>query len=255
MIHVTYSNRTEELLAGAGGRGAAGAGGAGPWAPMRLVVPNRNVETYVKLGLAEALGIAANLEVSFLRGLLAGLAERVVPGGRLVDARQIEGHLLALLHDQAFLAAPALAPVREYLRPPAPRPTPSIAAAAQLAAELARAVRRIRRLAAGACCGPGASAPALADHPTLAGTEPGSGALWLAMFGAATGGWRALAAAAGYAAVDRWPIWCGALERRAARGGRCRGRRCTCSASRTSRAASTRCWRRWPGTPRCASTR
>src|SRR5829696_3732190 len=115
MIHLSYSNRTEELLASFVGRVAREREARGPYAPVRLVVPNRNVETYVKFGLAEALGIAANLEVSFLRRMMGELAAQVVAGGRLVDAAELEGHLLALLHDPTFLARDELGPVREYL--------------------------------------------------------------------------------------------------------------------------------------------
>jgi len=39
-------------------------------------VPNRNVETYVRPGVAERLGIAANLETTYLRKLLARVAEQ-----------------------------------------------------------------------------------------------------------------------------------------------------------------------------------
>jgi exodeoxyribonuclease V gamma subunit len=115
MIHLTYSNRTEELLAALVAAVRSERAARGPFAPLALVVPNRSIETYVKFGLAQALGIAANLEVTFLRRMLGRLAERAVAGGRLVDAGEVEGHLLALLHDEALLARPELAPVREYL--------------------------------------------------------------------------------------------------------------------------------------------
>ena len=87
----------------------------GPFAPVRVVVPNRNVETYLRLGVARACGIAANLQVTFLRRLLAHVAERALPGSRVVDAQQIQAHLLALFHDDEFLQRPEMAPVRGYL--------------------------------------------------------------------------------------------------------------------------------------------
>ena len=87
----------------------------GPFAPVRVVVPNRNVETYLRLGVARECGIAANLQVTFLRRLLAHVAEQAIPNGRVVDAQQIEGHLLALFHDDGFLKQPEMAPVQDYL--------------------------------------------------------------------------------------------------------------------------------------------
>jgi exodeoxyribonuclease V gamma subunit len=145
VIHVHYSNRTEELLAALAAHlraEARGASGGTPFeaafSPARLVVPNRNVETYVKLGLAEAHGIAAHIEVSFLRGFLARVAECVVPGGRVVDLLQLEGHLFTLLHDEAFLAQPALLPVREDLLAAGAAPAAVDRRRCQLAAELAK---------------------------------------------------------------------------------------------------------------------
>jgi exodeoxyribonuclease V gamma subunit len=143
VIHVHYSNRTEDLLsalvrnlrresvASAKPFGAA-------FDPVHLVVPNRNVETYVKLGLAQALGIAANLEVSFLRALLARVAEAAVPGSRVVDLLQVEGHLLTLLHDEGFLKGPLLNPVQEYLLAAGPAPAAVDRRRCQLAAEVAK---------------------------------------------------------------------------------------------------------------------
>lgn len=115
MIHVVVSNRTEELLAALVESLRRERAARGPFEPARLVVPNRNVETFVKLGLAQADGIAANLDVTFLRRLLARVVERALPGCRIVDAAQTEGYLLTLFHDDAFLEAAALAPVRAYL--------------------------------------------------------------------------------------------------------------------------------------------
>src|SRR5262245_45747720 len=136
MIHLTHSNRTEELLAALVEVVGRERREAGPFAAVRLVVPSAGVETYLRLGLAQALGIAANIEVSFLRRLLTRIAERAVQGARLLDARQMEGHLLALLHDDALLDRPALAPVREYLLGAGASPDAVDRRRSQLAAEL-----------------------------------------------------------------------------------------------------------------------
>jgi exodeoxyribonuclease V gamma subunit len=116
MIRVCCSNRTEALLQTFVRNMQRERQGAGPFAPVRVVVPNRNVETYLRLGVARACGIAANLQVTFLRKLLGHVAEQALPNGRVVDAPQIEAHLLALFHDEGLLARLEMAPVRDYLR-------------------------------------------------------------------------------------------------------------------------------------------
>jgi len=116
MIRVCCSNRTEALLQAFVRNMQRERQSAGPFAPVRVVVPNRNVETYLRLGVARACGIAANLQVAFLRKLLGHVAEQALPNGRVVDAQQIEAHLLALFHDDGFLARPGMTPVRDYLR-------------------------------------------------------------------------------------------------------------------------------------------
>jgi exodeoxyribonuclease V gamma subunit len=115
MIRVCCSNRTEALLSAFVRNVQQEREQIGPLVPVQVVVPNRNVETYLRLGLARTCGIAANLRVTFLRKLLSHVARRALPGSRIVDAQQIETHLLALFHDQVFLSRPAAAPVREYL--------------------------------------------------------------------------------------------------------------------------------------------
>jgi exodeoxyribonuclease V gamma subunit len=213
MIHVTYSNRTEQLLQALAAVVRQERAALGPWEAIQLVVPNRNVETYVKLGLAEHLGIAANLEVAFLRGLLARLCERVLPGGRLVDARQTEGHLLALFHDEAFIEDPALAPVREYLLGAGPRPDVVDRRRCELADQLARlfdeyAASRPELLRAWTAAG---DRPVLADHPTLAGTESWQRRLWREVFGPQ--GRVARLRLAGSPGLVTLPDLIGALER------------------------------------------
>lgn len=197
MIHLCYSNRTEELLAALVQNVRQERAARSPFEPVRLVVPNRGVETYVKIGLAEALGIAANLEVTFLRRLLARAAEAALPNTRLVDLPELEGLLLDRLHDPDFMASPALSPVREYLAPAAHSLDALDRRRCQLAAELARlydeyATSRPEMLAAWR------ERPTLAEHPSYGDTEVWQRTLWLALFGAegsiarrsATGGVR-----------------------------------------------------------------
>ena len=117
MIHLCYANRTEALLEALTERLAAARtrAGAALFQPTHLVVPNRNIESYVKLGVARALGVAANFETRFLRGFLADVARQTLPGVEIIDRPQIQGELLALLQDERFLASRDLGPVRDYL--------------------------------------------------------------------------------------------------------------------------------------------
>ncbi|HVS01584.1 MAG TPA: exodeoxyribonuclease V subunit gamma [Thermoanaerobaculia bacterium] len=114
MIHLAYSNRTERLLATLVERlEERRARGAHPLAPVELVVPNRNLEAYVRFGVAEALGIAANLRFRRLERLLGELAQAA--GHQLLDGAALQGMLLAILLDEEALRAPELSPVRDYL--------------------------------------------------------------------------------------------------------------------------------------------
>ena len=208
MIHVHYSNRTEELLAAlVRNLRREGAASARPFGaafdPVRLVVPNRNVETYLKLGLAQARGIAANIDMRFLRDLLARIAEEAVPGARVVDLLQVEGHLLSLLHDQAFLARPLLNPVQEYLLAAGPAPAAVDRRRCQLAAEVAKLFDEYAGSRPELLASWSAGRTAYGEVPVAGGIEAWQAELWRAVF--ADGGlvaqrsardgvtWRALA--------------------------------------------------------------
>ena len=139
MIHLCYSNRTEELLAALVREVAAERAGRSPFEPVRLVVPNRNVETYVKLGLAQATGIAANLEVTFLRRLLgddcrASAARRAA----VRRAARSRGTCWRCCTTRRCWRARVFAPVREYLGAAGERPDAIDRRRCQLAAELAQ---------------------------------------------------------------------------------------------------------------------
>jgi len=138
VIRLVYSNATEELLAALADAIAEERRTSGPLEPVRVVVPNANIETYLKLGLAERAGIAANLEITFLRRFLARVAERALPPARAVDADHIEGCLLAIFHDSARLDDPELGPVKAYLHAAGDAPDAVDRRRCQLAAALAR---------------------------------------------------------------------------------------------------------------------
>jgi exodeoxyribonuclease V gamma subunit len=189
VIHLCYSNRTEELLGAlAADLGAARAAGRGLYEPVPLVVPNPQVETYVKLGVARHNGIAAHLETRYLRGHLARVVIDSAPDVTVVDRAAIEGELLALLHDDRWLAMEELAPVRAYLAAGGATPDALDLRRYQLGAELAglfdeysfarpellRAWREGRSL-------PDDSAGA--PDPERRALESWQRALWLALFG------------------------------------------------------------------------
>lgn len=111
MIRLTYSNRPESLLDAL----AEALSGRDPFVTAELVVPNRNTEAWLRLGLARSTGIAANLRARFLRRFATEVAEASRPGLRIVDAAALEALLIDRLHDEVLLADEALAAVRGYL--------------------------------------------------------------------------------------------------------------------------------------------
>ena len=113
MLELTYSNATEALLDLLSERiQAERAAGNGPWETTHLVVPNPFLKEYLRLGLAKRLGVAANLQFSYLAGLWNPL---LAEGPALLDFDLLRAGILAVLGDQQLLAQPALQPVRAYL--------------------------------------------------------------------------------------------------------------------------------------------
>lgn len=114
MIHLTYSNRTEDLLDALAEDLRRLGADRHPLDPVRLVLPDRNLEAWVKQGLAQRLGIAANLDVLLLRRFVAGLVEGAGLGP-LFDGRAIYDGLVELFLDEDVLAQKGLGEVRAYL--------------------------------------------------------------------------------------------------------------------------------------------
>ncbi|MBI5547607.1 MAG: exodeoxyribonuclease V subunit gamma, partial [Deltaproteobacteria bacterium] len=187
MIHLTYSNRTEALFERFARDLARDRAGGNLFAPARLVVPNRNVETWLKRQLARRDGIAANFEVLFLQRFVSGLIAAHDPALRLVDSDLMQDLILSVLLDDARLRSEAgLAPVRAYLGGGGDEPEAIDQRRVQLAVQLARLFEeyvfsRPEMIAAW---------PARA---TLAGTrwaetEAWQRLLWLQIFGSHEGG-------------------------------------------------------------------
>ena len=117
-MHLTCSNRTEALLARLNARLAArreaiARGEADPFAPVRLVVPNRNVERYAELGVARSLGIAVNLRFERLDALVRRSLDAPLLLGDALLARVLRALLDVGVAREAWaeeLVGPELAP-------------------------------------------------------------------------------------------------------------------------------------------------
>jgi exodeoxyribonuclease V gamma subunit len=117
LIELIYSNRTERLLYNlVGDLLSRRQKGAHPLDSVEIVVPNRNMETWVTLGLARATGVAANIRFRRLERFIGDLADLALPGYiKLTDLDTIEAALLATLHNESILELPELQPVLNYL--------------------------------------------------------------------------------------------------------------------------------------------
>jgi exodeoxyribonuclease V gamma subunit len=116
-MYLHYSNRTEKLLEAliANLEAAGTRPGASPLDPATIIVPNRQIETYLKFGIARSRGIASNLRTPFLRHFLGEVIELCRPDARIVAGHRLRGLLLTLLSDPKALADPDLASPRGYL--------------------------------------------------------------------------------------------------------------------------------------------
>jgi len=112
-IHLEYSNRIEllvESLAGALGRDRRL---RDLFDPPRVVVPNRNVEKFLKFELADRFGVVGDIAISTLE---AWLREALPEGVEPLDEDRLATALLGLLwSDRLPWSEPVLEPVRSYL--------------------------------------------------------------------------------------------------------------------------------------------
>lgn len=138
MIHLVYSNRTEDLLAALATAVAGVRKESSLFEAVTIVVPNRNVEAYLKQGLAEELGIAANLRICFLAPLVRDLMRDASPGIRVIDRELLEGQVLAVLLDPSAMAHPDLEPARAWISASGETPAAMDKRRFQLALQLAR---------------------------------------------------------------------------------------------------------------------
>jgi len=110
MAKLHYSNRTEALLKRLAEDVARHRARVGPWEPLTLVVPNRNVQLWLQQGLADSVGIAANLDFRFLDRLWRDSLPPGDPPLRLLDRPAIQGQLLALFENGALMAETGFGP-------------------------------------------------------------------------------------------------------------------------------------------------
>ncbi len=115
MLHLWYSNRMEALVDTL--LRVQSDDQQDPltslFTPLSLIIPNRQMDTFVRLSMARLTGITANVQSFFLGNFLTELLADTP--GRLLTADVLHRLLLDVFHDQDILRHPALAPVRSYL--------------------------------------------------------------------------------------------------------------------------------------------
>jgi hypothetical protein len=112
LLRLYYSNLTEALLDALVRRVHGERASGDPLAPVWIVVPNRNVERYVELGIAQRLGIAVNLRFERLSDLVRRWLEK--GDTRSCSETELRARVLRALLDDAVLAGTAMGPVRRY---------------------------------------------------------------------------------------------------------------------------------------------
>ena len=86
-----------------------------PLDPVPIIVPNRAVEQFARYGIAERLGVAANLGFPFLRRYLAEVAELADPALRVLEVPRLQVALFECLRGEIAGGDRAFQPVRDYV--------------------------------------------------------------------------------------------------------------------------------------------
>lgn len=179
MIRLWYSNHLEALVEALidNVRALRDVGATDPFQPTTVIVPNRNIATYLKFSVARRTGVLANWHFEYLyRFFRDAIVEDDV---QVIGKDDLHTLLLDVLGDNELLAEPELGSVREYIdagrsRDDRDRRT------WQLASELAHvfeeyALSRPRMLQLWP------SGPAITEEP-FAATEGWQRRLWLELF-------------------------------------------------------------------------
>ncbi len=114
MIRLHYSNRLENLIAPLA-EAVAASQRRDPLEPVRVVVPNRVVEQFVRYRLAESNGVAANLKFPFLRSYLAELLRSTAGNLKVLEAEELQLVIFECLRSPGHRDDPGLKPARDYI--------------------------------------------------------------------------------------------------------------------------------------------
>ncbi len=114
MIRLHYANRLENLIPPLAAA-VAEQQTRRPLETVEIIVPSRVVEQFVKLRLAEAIGIASNLDFPFLRRYLARIVESADPKLKILDIEGIELALFESLRKSLASESAEMTPVRNYV--------------------------------------------------------------------------------------------------------------------------------------------
>jgi exodeoxyribonuclease V gamma subunit len=114
MIRLHYSNRLENLIAPLAAA-VADHQKRDPLERISIVVPNRVVEQFVRHRLAEAIGVAANLEFPFLRSYLAKVLQSTDKNLKILEADELQLVLFECLRSPSHGDDADLKPVRDYI--------------------------------------------------------------------------------------------------------------------------------------------
>ncbi len=137
MLHLCTSNRPEALLAQLAAQLRVLREGAGALTPAMLVTRGGAVRDWLLHGLAEQCGIAANLTLCGVEGLISRYA-RAAWDRELLGAERMRDRLLSLLLDEKVLSSPELASARGWLYAAGEEPATVDRRRFELACELAR---------------------------------------------------------------------------------------------------------------------
>ncbi len=115
MIQLRYSNCMEPLLTALEQAVLVERSTHRIWSPIRIIVPNQATAWAIERHFVQSQGIAANLDIGFLGGLLSGFLPKDKP---LIDRPTIQGILLRCFQSGVGLEAKVFDPVRQYLKNP-----------------------------------------------------------------------------------------------------------------------------------------
>lgn len=115
MIRLWYSNYLEALVGAMldNVQALRDAGVTDPFDVTRVIVPNRNIATYLKFEIARRTGILANFQFDYLQRFFRRAI--VAPDTQILGREDLHTLLLDVLMDEQFLGAPELDQVRGYL--------------------------------------------------------------------------------------------------------------------------------------------